>query len=539
MNTQQEIPNDVLRGFSRGILAIGMALMLAPMTANAVRTPLPARPAELPVPYEANVTKLQQGPASSQATCAVMVDSGVLCWGGNYSGALGVGDTDVHTTPVRAAITGVVELVSTGSGLCALLSDSTVKCWGNGSEGLLGDGQTIVPGTIASLPVQVVDSAGGPALHGVTQISAGDDFYCARMNTGVVRCWGDNARRVFGDGTQTDSSVPVTVTGLSNVKAVSAANYHVCALMDDTGVKCWGGNDPLGDGTSSASPSPVSVHGIDGVGLLTGVITVSGGFKHSCAILNTGREVCWGGELSGNATRTGDLDFDNLVPTYTIDAALQPLTGVVQHTGGAYDSCLRLIDRTVRCWGFNYGGEIGIGHEDLVITPTAMMMQSGEVITDVVDITMGDEKACVLTAGGYVYCTPADNELAALVIVPVPPSADADLIDLMSSPGVLAPGFVSSTTAYTAAVANDVTNTVVTPTLSNPNATYTITGAPGTCTPATSPSNCTLLVGVNTITVTVTAQDGTTKQTYTIEIVREADAPFLRGYWFPIVPMLR
>ena len=79
---------------------------------------------------------------------------------------------------------------------------------------------------------------------------------------------------------------------------------------------------------------------------------------------------------------------------------------------------------------------------------------------------------------------------------------------------------VSDTPSYTAEVANAVSTVVVTPTLSDPNAAYTITGSPGTCTPATSPANCALNVGVNVITVTVTAEDGTTTKDYVVTITR-------------------
>jgi hypothetical protein len=61
---------------------------------------------------------------------------------------------------------------------------------------------------------------------------------------------------------------------------------------------------------------------------------------------------------------------------------------------------------------------------------------------------------------------------------------------------------------------------LVTPTLRDANATYTITGPPGACTPATSPANCALSVGVNTITVTVTAQDGATVKNYVLNVER-------------------
>jgi len=36
---------------------------------------------------------------------------------------------------------------------------------------------------------------------------------CVVLNDGTLQCWGDNSYGELGNGTTTDSSVPVTVTG--------------------------------------------------------------------------------------------------------------------------------------------------------------------------------------------------------------------------------------------------------------------------------------------------------------------------------------
>ncbi|WP_347857974.1 BspA family leucine-rich repeat surface protein, partial [Planktomarina temperata] len=97
-----------------------------------------------------------------------------------------------------------------------------------------------------------------------------------------------------------------------------------------------------------------------------------------------------------------------------------------------------------------------------------------------------------------------------------PASSDATLSALTLSSGSLSPGFASGTLAYTASVANSVSSLIVTPTTNDANATATVNGASAT-TPVT------LTVGSNTVTVQVTAQDGST-QSYTVAVTRAASS---------------
>ncbi|MDC1334413.1 cadherin-like beta sandwich domain-containing protein [Planktomarina temperata] len=94
-------------------------------------------------------------------------------------------------------------------------------------------------------------------------------------------------------------------------------------------------------------------------------------------------------------------------------------------------------------------------------------------------------------------------------------SSDATLSALALSSSSLSPSFASGTLAYTASVVHSVSSLIVTPSVNDANATATVNGAS-----AATPVN--LAVGSNTVTVQVTAQDGTTTQNYTVTVTRAA-----------------
>ncbi len=100
----------------------------------------------------------------------------------------------------------------------------------------------------------------------------------------------------------------------------------------------------------------------------------------------------------------------------------------------------------------------------------------------------------------------------------LPAGTNAALSSLTLSSGSLDPVFDAATLAYTAAVAYSVTDISVTPTAADSHAGITVNG---TAVASGSASGAIALAqGENTISVIVTAQDGTTTQTYTLTVVR-------------------
>jgi alpha-tubulin suppressor-like RCC1 family protein len=263
---------------------------------------------------------------------------------------------------------------------CALETDGTARCWGLNTNGQLGDGTT----TQRTTPVAV------SGLSGAVGIAAGESFACAVINTGAVKCWGYNGNGQLGDGTVTQRTTPVAVSGISNAVSVSAGRLHTCARLGDGTAKCWGYNasGQIGDGTVTTRNTPVPVTG------LTGVVGIGAGYAHSCALLADGQSKCWGdnafGQLGNGNTSTSSANG------YV--ATLQNAVEIATSFDDNY-SCALLSDGSAKCWGYNTNGSLGDGTATTRNLPVSV---SG--LANATHVSTGRLHTCALLADGSAKC---------------------------------------------------------------------------------------------------------------------------------------
>lgn len=260
-----------------------------------------------------DVYGLTSGVASISAgtyhTCAVTTGGGVKCWGANQYGQLGNNSTTQSLVPVNVSglTAGVAQLaVGEDYHTCAVTASGGAKCWGYNYYGQLGTGNTVQ----SLVPVDVAGLTSG-----VASLSAGSSAVCAVTTAGGAKCWGQNISGRLGNGTTSSSSVPVDVSGLtSGVASISSRHFNSCAITTAGGVKCWGWNiyGQLGNGTLTDSSVPVNV-----TGLTAGVASVAVGTYHACAMTTAGAAKCWAhnnaGQLGNNNTA------DSLTPVNVIN----------------------------------------------------------------------------------------------------------------------------------------------------------------------------------------------------------------------------
>jgi alpha-tubulin suppressor-like RCC1 family protein len=319
-------------------------------------------------------------------TCAIAKPGGVKCWGYNGHGELGDGTTSSHRTPVAVLRLGKrVRSLAAGVGVtCAVTSAGGVKCWGSNDHGELGDGTT----TDRHEPVAVSGLA-----DGVRAVVAGEALSCALTIAGAVKCWGYNHYGELGDGTTADRRTPVAVNALARVSAIAVGYLHACALTTAGGVKCWGynGYGQLGDGTTINRHVPVDV-----AGLAHGVVAITAGGGHSCALTSRGGVVCWGSNYVGEL---GDGTTTRRLTPVSVAGLARGIAAIA--AGGEAHGCALTTGGSVECWGYNGYGQVGDGTTTDRHAPVAV---SG-LATGVRAIAAGGfGHSCAITSARKVVC---------------------------------------------------------------------------------------------------------------------------------------
>ncbi len=343
--------------------------------------------------------------AGFYVSCGLTGAGAAFCWGYNGSASLGAIDPALQENTAVAVQGGLTftRLVAGTSHVCGLTSAGAAYCWGSNYFGEAGSGDT---SEVHEFPVPV---QGGIVF---ASLSANFSHTCGLTAAGTAYCWGDNIYGDVGDGTTTQRSTPTLVSGGIAFTSLTTGNSHTCGLTAAGTAYCWGADSSgqLGDGTTTQRLTPTALAG----GLTFANLT--SGFAFTCGATTAGDGYCWGlgqnGQL-GNGTNpnrnvptlvAGGLSFANLVAneasacglstagtaycwgdngggelgngSLTSSATPTLTTGGIVFAsiaGGTAHTCALTAGGAAYCWGANQYGNIGDGTKTNRTAPTAVI----------------------------------------------------------------------------------------------------------------------------------------------------------------------
>lgn len=347
------------------------------------------------------------------ASCALMADKTVECWGSNVIGSLGADgppDAFAYVPQPVPGLTHVVSLAVGSSHECAVIEGGVVTCWGSGGEGELGimsDNEDV------PTPIQSLEYEDGGTMGTVV---AGNNHTCAIAADGVTLwCWGYYG----GVETTSSSTVPTYLATLEAPAVTMAAGTDVTCELDVNGaVWCWGQNlqGVLGQGSAVAPGASVVTPVRVAVGAPVAQLAVGG--STACVVTTSHDLVCWGDDTE---SQLGPITLpDPDAGSYVASPIALPIApGHVTKVGcGDSHTCALFDDGGIQCWGYNYDGELGIA-----APPNGSLYPvSVPNLGPATDLSVHYESACATLVGGGVACwgNDANGQLGAGMLPTMP-----------------------------------------------------------------------------------------------------------------------
>jgi alpha-tubulin suppressor-like RCC1 family protein len=306
-------------------------------------------------------------------TCAITGDDALYCFGSDGRGQLGDGPRS-RNEPTQ--MPGAISLLSLGAYLsCGVNPAGAIACAGYNGSGAIGD--------LTHAPRKVMTPMAS-ALSGWVRIASGNLHTCA-SNATATYCWGGNTYGQLGNGTRTESLTPIAAAGpLANMEA----SDHTCGLSGGAAY-CWGYNafGQIGNATTTDQLTAAQVPGI------ANAVDIAVGTWHTCVVIGGGTASCWGRGTEGEIGNGGNVSVSISTAVYTTVSG--PLASI---DAGTFYTCAIAETGRLWCWGGNTNGQLGLGDRSPRYVPTAVGVATWR------QIALGDSHTCGIQNDSTLWC---------------------------------------------------------------------------------------------------------------------------------------
>ena len=256
--------------------------------------------------------------------------------------------------------------LGSGNG-CVIDTQGKVYCWGWNAQGTAGGGfysETYEPLTLVPVPKSV-------------KVVVGNGNSCAITELGDVYCWGYDVGSNGGDVIL----VPKKIEGLAGVVDIATTMWSVCAVVVDSSVWCWGESITIG---GQFIDWPTVPSKIEAFGSASRIFS---GNRFICSQTVNFDVVCMG-HFSGMPQ-----------PTLATPTLIPELSGARTISAGGSAVCGLFQNGSIKCWGSNRNGQLGLGNLDSALTSSTV---GG--VPAFTGISTQSFQTCAWTALGEVWC---------------------------------------------------------------------------------------------------------------------------------------
>jgi E3 ubiquitin-protein ligase HERC3 len=248
-------------------------------------------------------------------------------------------------------------------------------------------------------------------------LDSGAFYSCAVLDNDFLKCWGMNSGGQLGQGdveTRGDEigemgdALLVVNLGIGRTaQALSSGAAYTCAVLDDASLKCWGTNNTgalgLGDLENRGDEGGEMGDDLPALDLGTGrtVQTVAVGIGNACALLDDDTVKCWGSNNAG-ALGLGDTEargdaageMGDALPVVDLGSG-GPARALA--AGNSF-ACAVFEDDAVKCWGLNTSGQLGLGNS------SGRGDVPGEMGDDLPEVNLGTGRSVRSLTVGSTHC---------------------------------------------------------------------------------------------------------------------------------------